>query len=230
MEDIIRQAEAEDSLTRGRIKALRDKATKAGDASDYALLKAQAEELEKTLKPIPVPPRLIIEDVTTEHMATLLSIHKERLGIFSDESGPLDNWGGRYSSGVPNIDLPLKSHTGSPLPVDQGFRPSIMLYRPLLSIGLAPQPTVIGSLISNRKFRERGLPARFLFFLPTSLLGYRTLQARPVPDAISREYERRMGELAELEAAPDDDGGQKPRTLDAGAPGLAGLERLLPGD
>jgi hypothetical protein len=211
--DVIRKAEAEDGVARARLKRMREAAVKEDDAAQRAVLMAEADEQEAKLQPIPVTPRLLTEDCTPEHTATMLKAHGERLSIFSDEGGVLDLWGGRYSNGIANLDVYLKSHSGSPVIVDRGSRPSVLLDRPTLSIGIAPQPSVIGALVNNSIFRNRGAVARFFLFLPTSMLGFRTLDTTPVPEFVANEYANHLKPLIELPPAPDSDGGHKPRRL-----------------
>jgi hypothetical protein len=212
-EPIIRRVQADRDIEIARIKETRAAAAKSKDETDRALLKQQAQELEDKLPVVPVAPRLLVEDVTPEHLATLLLLHDERLGILADEGGFLDNFAGRYSGGVLNLDLLLKAHTGSPVFQDRGNRGPAHLHHPLLSFGLAPQPSTVIGLVSNKDFRRRGLPARFFFFVPSHQLGYRTLQTQPVPQKVSEEYGQHMIELAEMEAEPDGDGGHRPRVL-----------------
>jgi hypothetical protein len=211
----VTKAQADDALLRARVKSLRTKAGKAADDTTYQLLKQQADDLEAQARPIPVAPRLVAEDITTEHLGTLLNIHEQCIGIVSDESGPLGSWGGRYyANGAANIDLPLKAYSGAPAIVDRGSRPSLMLSHPLLSIGLAPQPTVIGELVSNETYRRRGLPARFIFFSPQSTLGYRALNGQPIPDDVASAYAARLVELVEIKPAVNADGDHHPRVLE----------------
>jgi hypothetical protein len=200
----IKQATADDAILTGRIKALRQKAAKVKDETEFALLKSQADALEKDRKLIPVAPRILAEDITAEHLGTMMSLHGGRMGIISDESGPLDNWGGRYyTGGGANIDLALKGYSGMFCAVDRGSRPTILLTRPLLTIGLSPQPSVIAALASNEVYRRRGLPGRVWFFMPVSPLGFRQLNGDPIPDETKEQYKRRLVELLETPTAPD---------------------------
>ena len=59
---------------------------------------------------------------------------------------------------------------------------------PCLTVGISPQPDVLRSLADKPGFRGRGLLARFLYALPASLLGYRTLEPNPIPSVIETNY------------------------------------------
>ncbi len=117
--------------------------------------------------------------------------------------GGFDLIAGRYSKGVPNLDLWLKGHSVSPVRVDRAdrARPPILLDRPHLTVGLSPQPDVLASLQDKPGFRGRGLLARFFYGLPKSPLGYRTLDPHPVPSDVAHRYRTGIREL--LKFAPE---------------------------
>jgi hypothetical protein len=164
----------------GRIENLRKKAASQGDQRAAIL---EIQELESTLPEVPPYPRLFADDVTPERVASLMHEQGGRLGVFSDEGGIFETIGGRYSKGVPNLDVFLKGHSASPLRVDRQdrSRPPIIIDKPHLSVGISPQPDVLASLRDKPGFRGRGLLARFLYALPQSRLGYRSLDARTIP-------------------------------------------------
>jgi oligopeptide/dipeptide ABC transporter ATP-binding protein len=68
---------------------------------------------------------------------------------------------------------------------------------PALTILLMTQPKVISDVLSNATFRGRGLTARFLYCLPTSTVGERRFQSRPVSDAVYQRYEQKIINLLE---------------------------------
>ncbi|GAA4550260.1 DUF3987 domain-containing protein [Pseudonocardia xishanensis] len=92
---------------------LRDPAARAealAAATDAALL---AE------RPVAALPRLIADDVTTEAAASLLAEQNGRLAVLSAEGGIFSTLAGRYSSGVPSLEVFLKGHSGDLLRVDR---------------------------------------------------------------------------------------------------------------
>ena len=137
---------------------------------------------------VPRAPQLWTSDSTTERMGTLLANNEERMAWLSSEGGMFELLQGRYSNGIPNLDLMLKAWSGDAERVDRGSRPPVYLGNPLLTIGLSPQPEVLRGLAAKPGFRGRGLIARFLYLLPPSPLGYRTLDAAPMSDAVSAAY------------------------------------------
>ena len=137
----------------------------------------------------------------------------ERMAILSDESGIFDILAGRYSGGIPNLDLFLQGHAGSPVRVNRGSRPPVFMQNPALTFGLSPQPDVLRGLTEKPSFRGRGLLGRFLYALPASNLGYRTLDARPMlPDTRAR-YEGILTLMLNHETGSDETGNPCPHIL-----------------
>src|SRR4051812_10663569 len=152
-----------------------------------ALAQRRADDLEAA--PLPVVPRLIVDDCSPERLAMLLHQQGGRLAILSPEGGIFDLIAGRYSTtGAPNLDHILKGHAGDPIIVDRVGRPGEIIPRPALTIGLAVQPEVLRGLIARPGFHGRGLLARFLYALPHATLGHRAINVEPVPDSLREAY------------------------------------------
>ncbi|TQS43747.1 YfjI family protein [Cryptosporangium phraense] len=164
-----------------------------GDTDETALLDAVRAADEIT---VPAVPRLVADDVTPEMLAILMCEQGGRMGVLSSEGGLFATLAGRYSSGVPNLDLVLKAWSGDPHRVDRTTRAPIMLNEPFLSIGVTVQPEIIEGLADTRLFRGSGLLARFFFALPKPLLGHRNLEPDPVPAAVADGYGQRIRALA----------------------------------
>jgi hypothetical protein len=77
------------------------------------------------------------------------------------EFGLFENAGGRYSDGVPNLDVYLKSHPGDDLRVDRVSRSPLHVRKPALTLGLVVQPDVIWDLARKPGFRGSGLSRPF---------------------------------------------------------------------
>lgn len=107
-----------------RIKVLRRKAGAAITDQDFLSIQKQIDKIESTIPEIPVPPKIFVDDVTSEALAEVLEHQDERIAILSDEGGIFSTMSGRYNSGTPNFDVYLKGHSGSPLRVNRkGRRP-----------------------------------------------------------------------------------------------------------
>lgn len=202
MAGTIAAAEAARRLAEDRIKHLRQRAARASRAELDGLRQELLDE-EAALPEIPKAVRLWAQDVTPEKLGALMAEHHEAMAIISDEGGLFDILAGRYSQGVPNLDLFLQAHAGAPYRVDRGSRPSVFLETPALTLGLSPQPAVLKGLASQPGFRGRGLLARLLIMLPSSRLGRRTLISKPVPDPIRDEYHRQLDALLTQPRRPD---------------------------
>ncbi len=184
----------------GRIERLRKKA--ASQESQSAAIR-EIQELENSLPEVPPFLRLFADDVTPERLASLMHEQGGSIAVLSDEGGIFDILGGRYSKGVPNLDLWLKGHSASPVRVDRQdrTRPPIIIDKPHLTVGISPQPDVLASLRDKPGFRGRGLLARFLYALPPSRLGYRSLTATTIPQDTEMRY--RNGVRSLLSFRPD---------------------------
>jgi hypothetical protein len=177
-----------------RIDRLRRKAAAANDPT--ALIR-EMHELEARLPVVPSSPRLFVDDCTPERLASLMAEQGGRIAVFSDEGGIFDLLAGRYSNGIPNFDLFLKAHSASRFRMDRAdrTRPAVILDRPHLTVGISPQPDVLESLRDKPGFRGRGLLARFLYGLPKSPLGYRTLEPCAIASEVEQRYHRGIHQL-----------------------------------
>ncbi|MGO9056244.1 MAG: DUF3987 domain-containing protein [Candidatus Binataceae bacterium] len=196
--EIIR-IESERKTRVAQIEALRKKVAQGKDNSVNFVNEIQKiADLEADLPEVPKPPRVWTQDVTPEKLGAMMADNDESMAGISDEGGIFDILAGRYSNGVPNLDLFLQAHSGSPVRVDRGSRPPVIMDHPALTLVLSPQPDVLHGLAAKPGFRGRGLLARFLYALPISRLGYRTGDTTPVPATISDEYARNVRALLEV--------------------------------
>ena len=105
---------------------------------------------------------------------------------------------GIYSKNV-NIDVMLKGYSGDSIRVDRVGRNSESIMNPALTILLTVQPNVLSDVMQNGTFRGRGLTARFLYCMPTSLVGRRRFHTTPIPQEVGSAYERLIKNLLEDE-------------------------------
>lgn len=213
MEPEIRRAESERKTEEARAKALRQSAAGEKDRAKAHQLAEEAADIEESLTEVPRAPMLWASDVTPERLGTLLANSGECLAWLSSEGGIFETLGGRYSQGVPNLDLALKAHDGDSERVERGSRPPVWLREPLLTIGLSPQPEVLRGLSMKPGFRGRGLLARFLYLLPVSPLGYRTGNAPAMPDAVRGAYEAAVRAMLDWPENIGEDGSERPYLL-----------------
>ncbi|MBI3129505.1 MAG: DUF3987 domain-containing protein [Candidatus Tectomicrobia bacterium] len=188
-----------------RADYLRKQAAKA-ESLELENLTVEIEEVERKIPEIPVLPRLWAQDVTPERLGALMAENQERIALISDEAGIFEILEGRYSGGIPNLDLFLQGHAGAPVRVDRGSRKAVYLQSPCLTLALSPQPEVIRGLALKPGFRGRGLLARFLYALPPSPLGWRKLTSKPTPQSVRDAYARGLRALLDTPSVIGEDG------------------------
>lgn len=188
LEPFIKKEISELKTQEARIKELRKLA--ASNNKDSLEIQKEISNLEAQLKEPPKIPQIWTTDVTPENLGIIMAENEEKMAIVSDECGIFDILSGRYSNGIPNLDIFLQGHAGSPVRVNRGSRPPIFMKKPALTFGLVPQPEVLNGITKNTLFRGRGLLARFLYAIPLSNLGQRNLNSTPLPVVVKNSYNR----------------------------------------
>lgn len=214
-----RAALARSDVAAKRTDHLKTRAAKASAPEEYAKSLALVEEavFEQGAIEVPVPLRLVLDDVTAESLEAVLRQQGGRIALMSDEGGPFELMGGRYSNGIPNIDVYLKGHSGGNITTDRIGREGGTIHEPAITIGLAVQPDVIASLRDKKGFRGRGLLARFLWAMPDSLVGRRDPDPPPVPLEVSQAYEDAIASLLRRPTRRDETGEIKPQPMEFSA-------------
>ncbi|ORW32717.1 hypothetical protein AWB91_09490 [Mycobacterium paraense] len=140
-----------------------------------------AKDAQKSVRAIGIPriPRLLADDVTPTSTATLLAEHGGRITILSTEGGVFDMLAGPHARGGAGLSVFLKAHAGDRIMVDRQSRGRQVIPHPALSMGLMVQPRVIEAVATNRDFTGRGLLARFLYAMPESRVGRRSIGVPP---------------------------------------------------
>jgi len=195
----VMEAETAKNIATKAAEKARQTAASATDGKARAKLLAEAIDAAGSAEAIEIPalPRLIADDVTPEAAASLLADHGGRLAIISAEGGIFDILAGRYSGGVPQLDVWLKAHAGDPLRIDRKGRKSEHIDAPALTMLLTAQPAVLSAIARNGAFRGRGLLARILYAIPANNVGHRQVGADPVPTPVATAYAVHVRRLAE---------------------------------
>jgi len=188
-------ATAEHKLAQDRVKVARKRATEdgAGDDTRQALVDAeqalQAAELRDA-------PKLIVSDITPEKLVDTLAEQGGRLALLDEEATIFQIMSGRYQ-GALNIEAFLKAHDGGQLRRDRVNKDvaPVIVKNPALTLGLTVQPDVLKGLSEHKAFRGRGLIARFLFAVPTSMLGRRDITPAEVEPWLEAAYTARVADL-----------------------------------
>ncbi len=183
------EAEALYEVSKERLKIAINQAAKAAPEEREKLERLAVEAQRDAEEAVPpAPPRLLAEDVTPEKLVSLLAENHGRMGVISAEGGLVDIMRGRYSNGMPNLDVYLKAHRGEDLLLDRISRAGSDVRKPALTLVLAVQRDVLKAMTSNDVLHGRGLLARFLYAVPQDKLGARNVHAQAVPVLVLVEY------------------------------------------
>lgn len=154
--------------------------------------------------PVLTLPRLLADDATPEALTSLAADNGGKISVASAEGGIFDIFAGRYSGGMPNMDILLKGHAGDAMTVDRKGRPSERIPSVCLNMNLTVQPAVLRQIGSGSPDKSKGELERFLFTVPKSSVGFRSVEARPVPAAVKASYYHHVRALASAYAGPGD--------------------------
>ena len=181
------------------IDKARIRASTAKDADTRKQASRDVYDMERELPEVPALPRLLVDDCTPEALAEVMAGNGESIGMLEAEGGALDTLGGRYSSGVPNLDLVLKGYSAEPVTVDRKGKQPIRLRHPRITMILTPQPSVLRAAGSNQAFMGRGLIGRCLLILPRPLVGFRD-NDKTMPETLTREWHDYINSLLAIPA------------------------------
>ena len=202
------EAEREDAARRKEEQALALELSKSSENDDATGKKTgkkngkkDSNEAEEKAPPL----RLSVDDASPEAVSARLCEQGGSLAVLSAEGGGLfDMMAGRYAGerGAA-IEVYLKGHAGDDLKVDRIGRAGELVVRPALTVGIATQPDTLRTLAARRELRGRGLVARFLFGIPASNIGFRTIGATPMEPRTRTEYKRLTRRLLAIKLKGD---------------------------
>ena len=152
------------------------------DTAAIAKLRVQADNIRNT-----TPIRIAVDDITPESLVIELS-ENDSLLMISDEAGMLSNFNGKYSGGIPNLDLLLKSWNGEKYICNRVIRGRTEIPRPYLSVALAGQPYIWDYMMNDTAFRSSGLIARFVPCFAKSDVGNRRYDTAPISKEVREQY------------------------------------------
>lgn len=200
-------ARYEDAVARAKSQAEREEATVRRQEAVDALALARRALVRS--------PRLVTDDATPEALTSLLSDHGGRFAVISAEGGGLFDMmaGARYAA-VPNLDVYLKGHAGDVIRVDRKGRAAEFIRDPALTVAVATQPDTLRVFASRPELRGRGLPARFLYSIPPSNVGHRSVEpSAPSDPHIYRDWQQTVANLLGLPPSVDEEGQERPHRL-----------------
>jgi hypothetical protein len=196
---LIAEMASQHRILEAKLKAIEQKAAKEADQAKARDLSAEAkrraEELAKHL--VPDAPQLLCDDVTPEALARLLARQGGKMLLASAEGTAFEIAKGLYSE-TANFDVFLKGHSGDALRTDRVTRDGESVDHPALSCALAVQPDVVKGLSEEASMRGRGFLARWLYSVPQSRVGERTIAPRGVPEEVAADYRQGMLRMWQL--------------------------------
>ncbi len=198
IEPLMKEAIATNKTIEIKLKEMRKQAANASD-EEFDSLNESILEFENSIKKVPIVPQIWTADITPENLSVIMADNQEKMSVISDEAGIFDILNGRYSNGIPNLDIFLQGHAGSAVRVNRNNRPPLFLEHATLTIGLAPQPELLQGITNNKTFRGRGLLGRFLYALPFSNLGSRSLDSEPMSKDVIEQYSNIITKILEIE-------------------------------
>lgn len=149
-------------------------------------------------------PRLLADDATPEALTSLAADNRGKISVASAEGGIFDIFAGRYSGGMPNMDILLKGHAGDAMTIDRKGRPSERIPSVCLNMNLTVQPAVLRQIGSGSPEKSKGELERFLFTVPKSIVGFRDVDSAPVPGPVKAAYYHHVSALARAWAVPQE--------------------------
>ena len=200
-------AKAAISEAKARRKAQEKEVSDAEKSGDTSRMARAYNDLE--LCEVPRLPRLVVDDVTQEKLAVLLSEQKGRIALISTEATMFDLACGVYSSKPPNNAVYLQGWSADPLIIDRkgasaGDGTEIRIPEPVLTVAITVQPSTIAELRKHPELHGRGFTARFMYSLPPDIVGtrnrWKVLEESNIEAA--ETYERTFLDYARRFASP----------------------------
>jgi hypothetical protein len=144
-------------------------------------IEAATEKLEKCL--VQRLPKIFADNVTPEKHAALIAENGSS-AIIEPEGGffeGLSRYGNNKSA---QVDYLNKSYGGESFRVDRQGGDSIIAEKPHCVLHFSIQPHLVLAIRNNADFMGTGFANRFLFSLPQSLIGSRSLDTPPVSNGL----------------------------------------------
>ena len=194
------EAEHKRDLLTKKLEHAKQQAVKGKTSDERLLGEADIQTYLGELAALQVPGefRLFTEDCSVERLPGLMQENGGRMAVLSAEGDVLAIMAGRYSDRGPNLLIFKKGHTGETFQSDRVGRKGEYIPEPALTLGVAFQPSVLRDLFKVPALRGEGLLARFLYTVPPSRVGYRKINAAPVPAPVAADYAAVIGRLLAL--------------------------------
>ena len=195
----VRRHNQERQILIQRIEALKKKAANAKREEDCKSWTSQSYDVLKQLEEMPprCVPSFLVDDSTPQSLERMMHENDGRIATLSAEGGVFDIMAGRWSKSH-ELDSYLKAHAGDPIKTHRIHRDTVSIHNPAITFGLSVQPEKLQGIAADRKFSGLGMLARFLYFVPTSIVGSRQTRPRPVSETIEANYRDALRDLLDM--------------------------------
>lgn len=181
-----------------KITVLERAINKERDPDNAAKLDADMAELRKTLLP---EPEYLQSDLTAEAVAQSMEDHEGRAAVVFDEAEFLSVLSGRSyqrNGAAVNLQPVLCGYVNSALHGKRVGRGEWHIPRASLAVCLGAQPKLLADFMADAGGVDRGLHARFLYFLPESRIGLRSSNGLALPSAVMAWWTNTIRRMAAL--------------------------------
>lgn len=161
--------------------------------------------LESTMPP---NEQVMVEDVTPEALTLCIERAGGAVALWTDEGGDVfQTWAGKYDKN-PSLNVYLKGYDGGELRRHRvKDNTDATIPRACLTVGILTQPSTLQILTQSAAIGGRGLPARYLFSMPPSLVGHRlNTDPKPVTAEAMDAYREIITRLLNAKEAKDNTG------------------------
>lgn len=133
---------------------------------------AEIKKINEQLKVLPElhSPSLFVDDVTPQSLVSLMNKNRGKISILTAEGDLFERFKNKNIDQV-KYDVYLKPYSCDLLRTDRITRDTEIIENPNMTICVTAQPSVIKNLPST--VHDRGLMARFAYFIPYDNLGHR---------------------------------------------------------
>lgn len=160
---------------RSMLDKRRNEMQKAADPGE-ATIRALAELIgEIDDLPRPSDGAMIVEDITPEALVESLADNGGRLALLSSEGGVFDMMAGQYMDRgkATNLAVYLQGWSADEVRRKRKGSADFVIDEAILTICVTTQPGVVATLGANKELVRKGVPTRFMYSCPPSLVGYR---------------------------------------------------------
>jgi hypothetical protein len=151
---------------------------------------------------------LVSEDITPEALVEELAANGGRMSLLSSEGGVFDMMAGQYvdKGKATNLAVYLQGWSADSVRRKRTKGEAIVIDEALLTVCVTTQPGVVEALGANRELVTKGVPVRFMFSVPPSLVGYRDRRRvlEDIDSIINATYQDTMAQIG-LAALADPD-------------------------